>query len=55
MTDFDLRPSIFIGGMFKSGTSLLRVMLGQHLAISAGLETAWFQLDWDSGLAADAH
>jgi len=50
MTDSDLRPPIFIGGMFKSGTSLLRAMLGQHSAISAGLETAWFQLDWESGL-----
>ena len=39
-------PSIFIGGLFKSGTSLLRAMLGQHSAIAAGLETYWFDLDW---------
>lgn len=50
VTDALLKPPIFIGGMFKSGTSLLRAMLGQHSAISAGLETAWFQLDWGSGL-----
>lgn len=33
---------IFIGGMYKSGTSLLRAMLGQHSRIAAGLETFWF-------------
>lgn len=37
---------IFIGGLFKSGTSLLRAMLGQHSAIAAGLESYWFDLDW---------
>lgn len=37
---------IFIGGMFKSGTTLLRAMLAQHSAIAAGLETYWFDLDW---------
>lgn len=36
---------IFIGGMFKSGTTLLRAMLGQHSNIAAGLETYWFDLD----------
>lgn len=36
---------IFIGGFFKSGTSLLRTMLGQHSNISAGLETYWFSID----------
>ena len=39
------RP-IFIGGLMKSGTSLLRAMLGQHPAIASGLETYWFDLDW---------
>ncbi|HZQ14692.1 MAG TPA: sulfotransferase [Pseudolabrys sp.] len=39
---------IFIGGLFKSGTSLLRAMLGQHPNIAAGLETYWFDLDWDA-------
>lgn len=38
---------IFIGGFFKSGTSLLRAMLGQHPNIAAGLETYWFDIDWD--------
>lgn len=37
---------IFIGGMFKSGTTLLRAMLSQHSRIAAGLETYWFDLDW---------
>lgn len=37
---------IFIGGMFKSGTTLLRAMLGQHSAIASGLETYWFDWDW---------
>ena len=41
-----LRAPIFIGGMFKSGTSLLRAMLGQHSAIASGLETYWFDWDW---------
>ena len=45
----NLRPPIFAGGMFRSGTSLFRAMLGQHSAISAGLETAWFELDWENG------
>ena len=40
-------PPIFIGGYFKSGTSLLRAMLGQHCAIAAGLESYWFDLDWN--------
>jgi hypothetical protein len=35
------RP-IFIGGMFKSGTTLFRAMLGQHPHIFSGLETHWF-------------
>jgi hypothetical protein len=39
------RP-IFVGGQFKSGTSLLRAMLGQHPSIATGLETYWFMLDW---------
>ncbi len=40
---------IFIGGLFKSGTSLLRAMLGQHPNIAAGLETNWFEIDWPAG------
>ena len=37
--------SIFIGGMFKSGTSLFRKLLGAHPHIYSGLETNWFRLD----------
>lgn len=33
---------IFIGGMMKSGTSLLRKLLSLHPNIFAGLETHWF-------------
>ena len=39
---------IFIGGMFKSGTSLLRAMIGQHPNIASGLETYWFDIDLDN-------
>ena len=42
------RAPIFIGGTFKSGTSLLRAMLGQHSAIASGLETYWFDWDWSA-------
>ena len=41
------RAPIFIGGMFKSGTTLLRAMLGQHSVIASGLETYWFDWDWN--------
>src|SRR4051794_14011535 len=34
--------------MFKSGTSLLRAMLGQHSAIASGLETYWFDWQWSA-------
>ena len=36
---------IFIGGMFKSGTSLARKFLGNHNEIFSGLESNWFELD----------
>ena len=39
--------TIFIGGMYKSGTSLLRSMIGQHSAVFSGLETNWFKLSAD--------
>ena len=42
---------IFIGGLMRSGTTLLRAMLGQHPAVAAGLETHWFEIDWQAGLA----
>lgn len=41
------RAPVFIGGMFKSGTTLLRAMLSQHGAIASGLETYWFGWDWE--------
>lgn len=37
---------IFIGGLYKSGTTLLRAMLGQHRDIHSGLETQWVDLTW---------
>jgi len=43
-----MHSPIFIGGLFKSGTSLLRAMLGQHSGIAAGLETYWFDLRWNN-------
>ncbi len=40
---------IFIGGMYKSGTSLLRAMLGHHSHLFAGLETQWIHERWENG------
>jgi hypothetical protein len=45
---------IFVGGLMKSGTSLLRKLLANHPAVFGGLETHWFtddvRLRWrDSG------
>lgn len=42
----DNTAPIFIGGLMRSGTTLLRAMLAQHSAIASGLETHWFDLDW---------
>jgi len=39
---------IFISGMMRSGTSLLRKLLGKHPAIFAGLETHWFSEEFQS-------
>lgn len=44
---------IFIGGLFKSGTTLLRSMIGQHSRIASGLETYWFDLAWQGPRDAD--
>ena len=33
---------IFIGGLMRSGTTLLRVLVARHSAIFGGLETFWF-------------
>jgi|TARA_B100002003_G_scaffold166471_1_gene154627 hypothetical protein len=38
---------IFIGGLYKSGTTLLRMMLSQHPSIASGPETNWFDLNWE--------
>jgi hypothetical protein len=45
----NISPSnpIFIGGMYKSGTSLLRAMLGRHSHLFAGLETQWLREWWE--------
>lgn len=43
------KAPVFVGGMFKSGTSLLRAMLGQHKNIASGLETYWFEMDIAAG------
>ncbi|MDP6564266.1 MAG: sulfotransferase [Alphaproteobacteria bacterium] len=47
------RNPIFIGGLMRSGTTLLRAMLAQHSAIASGLETHWFDIDWRAGTARD--
>ena len=36
---------IFIGGQMKSGTTMLRALIGQHDYIYGGLETHWFNID----------
>jgi Sulfotransferase family len=45
----NISPSdpVFIGGMYKSGTSLLRAMLGRHSRLFAGLETQWLHERWE--------
>jgi hypothetical protein len=40
---------IFIGGLMKSGTTLLRAMLGRHPGLFGGLETHWFTADFAQG------
>lgn len=42
MTSASQSAPIFIGGLMKSGTSLLRKLLSRHPAIFGGLETHWF-------------
>jgi len=46
MKNSTLGAPIFIGGLIKSGTSLVRAMLGQHSKIASGLETYWFDMNW---------
>ncbi len=47
---------VFVGGVFRSGTSLLRAMLGEHSSFFAGLETKWCYQTWshDAGAQRDA-
>ncbi|MEQ9490382.1 MAG: sulfotransferase [Alphaproteobacteria bacterium] len=40
---------VFVGGFYKSGTSLLRALISQNSNIAGGLETYWFAVDWDAG------
>lgn len=53
MTDQIFSSPIFIGGLMKSGTSLLRKLLSLHPHIFGGLETHWFSDDfinhWQDG------
>jgi len=39
------KKPIFIGGLMKSGTTLLRVLLGQHPNLYAGFESHWYEDD----------
>lgn len=45
MLEAGLTHPIFVGGYYKSGTSLLRSMIGRHTRIAAGLETYWFDIE----------
>jgi hypothetical protein len=47
------RRPIFIGGMVRSGGTLLRNILGQHSAISLGQDTNWLLWDWKRRLSPD--
>src|SRR5687768_853272 len=46
------RP-IFIGGMVRSGATLLRNILAQHRTIALGQDTNWFEWDWKHRLLPD--
>lgn len=41
-TPFTMARPIFIGGLMKSGTTLLRALVANHPQIFGGLETHWF-------------
>lgn len=45
-----VRP-VFIGGLMKSGTTLLRALLGQHPQLFATFETHWYEDSVRSGWA----
>lgn len=40
-------PPVFIGGLQKSGTTLVRALLGQHSAFASGLETSWCIINFE--------
>lgn len=42
----DNTSPVFIGGLMKSGTSLLRKLIASHPRIFGGLETFWFSEDF---------
>jgi hypothetical protein len=46
------KEPVFIGGLMKSGTTLLRALLGQHPRLFATFETHWFddavRFDWEN-------
>ena len=45
------RP-VFVGGLMKSGTTVMRALLGQHHRLFGSFETHWFEdavrFDWDN-------
>lgn len=41
-----IRRPVFIGGLMKSGTTLLRVLLGRHPNLYSDMETHWFSDDF---------
>lgn len=49
MTPQSAGAPTFIGGLMKSGTSLLRKLLGRHPRLFAGLETHWFSPELTAG------
>jgi len=43
-----MHDPIFIGGLMKSGTTLLRALIANHSQIFGGLETHWFAPDFQA-------
>ena len=44
--EFNTVSPIFVGGQMKSGTTMVRALLGQHPNIFGGLETHWFDINF---------